>query len=155
MEQSGVRISRQQMFMEMAEAAAKRSTCFRLNVGAILVINNNVESIGYNGAPSGEPHCTGNACPGRDHCRHTVHAEENAIKRAIFTYQADMYVTDSPCDACASMIQQCGIRRLFFKTPYRIITPLEKLVGYGVEVYKVTPAGFVVNWATNEIVEIN
>lgn len=149
-----MRITRQQMFMEMAEAAAKRSTCFRLNVGAIIVINNNVESIGYNGAPTGEPHCTGNTCPGKDHCRHTLHAEENAINRARRVYGGDMYVTDSPCDSCASAIVTHGIFRVFFRTPYRIITPLEKLVRHGVEVFKVTPAGFVVNWKTNDIVEM-
>lgn len=150
-----MRISRQQMFMEMAEAAAKRSTCFRLNVGAIVVLRNNVESIGYNGAPAGEPHCTGNACPGKDHCRHTIHAEENAIKRAINTYNADMYVTDSPCDSCASMLVQHGFRRLFFKTPYRIIAPVDKLIAHGIEVYQVTPSGYVINWETREFADID
>lgn len=150
-----MRISRQQMFMLMAEAAAKRSTCFRLNVGAIIVSNNNVLSIGYNGPPSGAPHCTGNECPGKDHCKLTIHAEQNAIDRAASLPRfSDMYVTDSPCDDCASLLKQHNFRRLFFQSPYRVIAPVEKLLTH-MEVYQVTPAGFVINWATREFAEIN
>lgn len=152
-----MRISRQQMFMEMAYAAAKRSTCFRLNVGAIIVRNNNVESIGYNGPPSGKPHCTGNDCPGRAYCTLTIHAEENAIRRAVALQPGymDIYVTDSPCDACASLIANHGFRRVFFGTPYRLTAPLTKLIESGVEVFRVTPAGFVINWTTGEFADVD
>jgi dCMP deaminase len=149
-----MRISRQQMFMEMAEAAAKRSTCFRLNVGAIIVSNNNVLSIGYNGPPSGAPHCTGNDCPGKDHCKLTIHAEQNAIDRASgLPRLSDMYVTDSPCPSCASLIARHKFRRLFFRSLYRITAPVDML-SLHMEVYQVTPAGFVIDWKTREFAEI-
>lgn len=144
------------MFMEMAEAAAKRSTCFRLNVGAIVVKDNNVLSVGYNGPPSGEPHCTGNACPGRDHCKLTIHAEKNAIERAkTFLYQSDMYVTDSPCDDCTDLLINHRFKRLFFKTPYRVIEPVRRMIVAGIKVYQVTPAGFVIDWETRDFAEID
>lgn len=142
------------MFMEMAEAAAKRSTCFRLNVGAIIVKNNNVESIGYNGPPSGEPHCTGNTCPGKDQCHLTIHAEANAINRATgIVFGSDMYVTDSPCNVCTQLILTNGIKRLFFRSLYRINDHLIPLSNY-VAVYQVTPSGYVIDYMTREFVEI-
>lgn len=150
-----MRISRQQMFMEMAEAAAKRSTCFRLNVGAIIVKDNNVLSIGYNGPPSGEPHCTGNACSGKDLCMLTIHAEKNAIERSkTFLINADMYVTDSPCDDCTDLLIRHHFKRLFFGTPYRVIEPINRLIAARIDVYRVTPAGFVIDWRTREFTEI-
>ena len=75
-----VRISRHLMFMEIAHTVAKRATCMRLNVGAVLVADRQIVSIGYNGAPSGAPHCAGNECPGKHHCHETIHAEVNAVQ---------------------------------------------------------------------------
>lgn len=149
-----MRISRQQMFMMMAEAAAKRSTCFRLNVGAIIVRDNNVVSIGYNGPASGQPHCSGNLCPGRDRCDISIHAEENAIKRvSVYSViSSDMYVTDSPCSSCAELIRGSGIRRLFFETLYRVNDHLLPLMEY-VEIYQVTPSGYVIDYKTREFVD--
>lgn len=150
-----MRITRQQMFMEMAEAAAKRSTCFRLNVGAIIVRANNVVSIGYNGPPSGEPHCSGNVCPGRSGCTIAVHAEQNAINRALcFLSGTDLYVTDSPCQQCCDLIIKRGIRRLFFRTPYRVIEPVNELIKY-CQVYRLTPAGSVIEWESKDFVELD
>src|SRR5690242_2598573 len=63
-------------FMLIAEQAAKRSTCSRLQVGAVLVQNNNVVGTGYNGAPRGIEHCVHtDDTP----CRISVHAEVNAL----------------------------------------------------------------------------
>ena len=143
------RISRPKMFMEMAETVAKRSTCFRLNVGALVVENNNVVSIGYNGAPSGEEHCTGNLCPGKLHCTRTIHAEDNAIRRVPANCNpTEIFVTDSPCEVCLKLIEERGIKRVFFKTLYRINDHLNYFRG---GVYQVTPAGYVVDYITKEI----
>jgi dCMP deaminase len=51
------RISLQQMFMNIAFEVSKRSTCARVNVGAIIVKNQRIVSMGWNGAPSGKKHC--------------------------------------------------------------------------------------------------
>ena len=163
-----MRISRQQVFLEIAQVVAKRSTCFRLNVGAVVVHDNRVISIGYNGSPPGEPHCTGATCPGAKGCTHTIHAEANALEYADrvmsvghnpanpFTplFGCDLYVTDSPCDDCADLIVKNGIKRVFFGKPYRIIAPITELIDHGIECYQVTPAGFIVNWATMELAEL-
>lgn len=95
-----MRTTRPQMFMEIAHAVARRSTCMRLNVGAVIVQGRSIVSIGYNGAPSGAPHCLGNACPGKLVCRETIHAEDNALRHLPplepDSPLLDLYVTDSP-----------------------------------------------------------
>lgn len=150
-----MRISRAQMFMMMARAAAMRSTCFRLNVGAVIVVDNRPVSIGYNGAPKGAPHCAGNACPGRHHCQETIHAEDNAIAYVPVDLHGkswDLYVTHSPCSACADIITDSPeIKRVFFEAVYRDTSHLKHLA-LKVPLYQVTPAGFVVEWNSGEVI---
>ena len=155
-----MRISRQVMFTEIAHAVSKRSTCFRLNVGAIIVKDNNILSIGYNGRPSGHEHCQGAACPGRFACKETTHAERNAINRLpefehdFASPEFDLYCTDSPCQDCAGYIAKTGlIRRVFFARPYRITESLDWLVTQGIDCFQVMPSGYVVNWQFKEVVD--
>jgi dCMP deaminase len=151
-----MRISRAQAFMETAWVWAKRSTCMRLNVGAIVVYKNNILAQGYNGPPAGQPHCQGNECPGKNHCKIAVHAEYNAIKRVPTGHydSLDVYVTHSPCLDCAKFILgQDRIDRIFFAIPYRLTDGIDLLSIYR-EVYKVTPAGYVINYPSNNVVEM-
>lgn len=152
-----MRITRPQMFMEMAHTVAKRSTCMRLNVGAVVVHDRRIVSIGYNGSPPGEPHCSGNDCEGRNHCKLTTHAEVNALnyvpKGVIFEKPLDLYVTDSPCSECFDALSGGPVGRIFFGTPYRITEHLTNTL-WGPEVYRVLPAGYVVNWNTMELVDV-
>lgn len=151
-----MRITRPQMFMEMAVSASKRATCMRLNVGAILVAGRSPVAIGYNGPPSGEPHCSGNDCQGRFHCHLTTHAEINAITHLPYDTKGplDLYCTDSPCSQCYDRIVQDGrIARIFFQTPYRITDHLENSL-YDIPVYRVLPAGYVMDWNTKELVNV-
>ena len=151
-----MRISRPQMFMMMARAAAMRSTCFRLNVGALVVIDNRPVSVGYNGVRPGEPHCAGNACPGRQHCTLTTHAEANALAHVpedLKTMACDLYVTHSPCPQCATTIWlDAPVKRVFFETEYRKTSHLDDLARR-VELFRVTPAGYVVDYITGEVRE--
>ena len=85
------RPSYDEYFMEMAHVVAKRSTCLRRSVGAILVKDKHILSTGYNGAPKGLKHCSETGClrenmnipSGERHelCR-GLHAEQNAIIQA-------------------------------------------------------------------------
>ena len=153
-----MRISRQAMFMDIAKVVAKRATCFRLNVGAVAVAENRIVSIGYNGSPPGEPHCTGHTCAGASQCNQTIHAEVNALNHVPAQFKdgdidLDLYVTDSPCPYCANVIHEDGrVRRVFFATPYRITLGLDVLVEAGIQVYRVLPAGYVINWKTQQLV---
>lgn len=150
-----MRISRDLMWMMMAEAAARRSTCRRLNVGAILIYDNDVVSVGYNGPPSGEPHCYGGDC-GIPSCTRSIHAEHNAIVRACekgFEYfdAATLYTTNSPCEKCFNVIQAYHIKRVVFKDEYRISQHLK--ADHGIQVEKITPSGYLTDFVTGRLVE--
>jgi dCMP deaminase len=145
------------MFMEIAQVVAKRSTCMRLNVGAVLVNKErSIVAIGYNGVPRGSPHCAGNECPGKHHCHETIHAEDNAMGHLPVGTQGplDLYVTDSPCAQCYDKLVRDGrISRIFFATPYRITDHLVNSL-WDIGVYRVTPAGYTVDWNTKELVNV-
>jgi dCMP deaminase len=154
------------MFMEIAHIVAKRATCQRLSVGAVLVAGRSIVSIGYNGVPAGHPHCSGNNCPGRMRCELAVHAEINAIRHLPFGTKGplDMYCTDSPCADCyAELITDARVARILFSTPYRISDHLMPEWGHGEdqidrqmpEVYRITSSGYITDWRRKELVEID
>ena len=167
------RISRQSMFMMMARAAAMRSTCFRLNVGAIVTKDNNPVAVGWNGQAPGAPHCEGNDCPGvvPGNCG-TIHAEVNALAKAQGLLDiggpVDLYVTHSPCADCLASLMHGAlhVERIFFEVPYRNTNHLGMvhrpyIIRYAgithhrtTEVYEVTPAGYIVEYFTREVVEL-
>lgn len=144
------------MFMEMARVAAKRSTCHRLNVGAVLVHDKKVISIGYNGAPSGEPHCNSVDCAmSGQGCTRTIHAERNAIESVdwLTIKGAALYVTHSPCEACTQLILQHSIKEVYFETAYRKIDHLYQLTAQGIHLFQYTLAGYLINQSTGDIRE--
>lgn len=102
-------------FLDLAEMVATRSTCDRLNVGAVIVRQRNIIATGYNGSPSGMPHCdeVGHLMVDGS-CQRTIHAEQNAIiqaaKHGTNVGGAGIYVTHSPCYTCAKFIITAGIR---------------------------------------------
>lgn len=154
------RITRHQMWMEMAGVAAKRSTCYRGNVGAIIVSpDHKVVSVGYNGPPSGDPHCTGLSCERTESggCLRSVHAEVNAIMRAPkrrFPKGSSMYCTYSPCAACTqAILNEPRITSVYYQIPYRINDHLNWLLKADVFVGRVTPNGMVIDERTKELVE--
>lgn len=119
-------------FMEMAELTAKRSTCSRRNVGAVIVRDNRAVATGYNGAPRGLAHCEEKGgCmreklgvpSGQRHelCR-ALHAEQNAIISAASMGNAieggTIYITHQPCVICAKMIVNAGIKRIVVREGY-------------------------------------
>lgn len=125
------RPSWQEYFMEIARVVARRSTCVRRQVGAIIVKERRILCTGYNGAPAGLPHCTDVGClreklhipSGERHelCR-GLHAEQNAIIQAalhgISIKGGTFYITHQPCVLCAKMICNAGIREVFFEGDY-------------------------------------
>lgn len=121
-----------QYFMEMAELTAKRSTCMRRSVGAVIVKDNRAIATGYNGAPRGIAHCEERGGCLRQQLgvpsgqRHEIcmalHAEQNAIIQAAAMGHGieggTIYVTHQPCAICAKMIINAGIKRIVIKEGY-------------------------------------
>lgn len=118
-------------FMEIALLVARRSTCTRRSVGAVIVKDKRILSTGYNGAPSGVRHCITVGClreqlnvpSGERHelCR-GIHAEQNAIIQAAFhgvsIRESGLYCTNLPCSICAKMIINAGIREILYLSGY-------------------------------------
>ena len=118
-------------FMEITHLVARRSTCLRRQVGAVLVKDKNILATGYNGAPSGVAHCLDVGClreqmgipSGERHelCR-GLHAEQNAIiqaaKHGTNIDNSTLYCTTMPCIICSKMIINAGIRRIVFEQGY-------------------------------------
>jgi dCMP deaminase len=127
----GERPSYDEYFMEMAHVVAKRSTCLRRKVGAILVKDKHILSTGYNGAPKGLKHCSEIGClreklkipSGQRHeiCR-GLHAEQNAIIQAavfgISIRDSILYCTNTPCVVCAKMLINAGVKEIVFSGNY-------------------------------------
>ena len=114
--------------MELAVNLAKRSHCIKRHVGAVLTKDTRIISIGYNGPPSGTYNCDEEwpqvGCPAdsKGGCSLAIHAEQNAILYAVKNKTsvdgATLYVTLSPCLACARIIYSVGIRYVIFLNSY-------------------------------------
>lgn len=112
-------------FLGMARLVAKRATCLRRCVGAVLVKEKKILATGYNGAPTGLAHCLDIGClreklgipSGERHelCR-GLHAEQNVLVQAalygVSTKDSILYITNQPCIICAKMLINAGIREI-------------------------------------------
>jgi dCMP deaminase len=133
--------------MQTAQTFAELSHAQRLKVGCIVVKDDRVISIGYNGMPAGWD----NNC--EDEFLHedgsitnktkseVLHAETNAIAKLARSNEsgegASLFVTHSPCLECAKLIYQAGIKEVYYKEPYRDTAGVEFLSKSGIKVDKV------------------
>lgn len=117
------RMNRNDYFMNIARTTAKRSTCGRATVGAIIVKNNRIVATGFNGAPEGMDHCDDHGCLlFNNHCIRTVHAEINCIVQAarmgISIDNSVIYVTHKPCHNCCKAMINAGIKIVYYDIDY-------------------------------------
>jgi dCMP deaminase len=115
-------------YMEVVEVIAKRATCLRRKVGAVVTMDHRILSHGYNGVPTGHEHCsdTGNCLKdlaGTEEFKVCVHAEQNAIcqcaKRGLAVEGASLYVNADICITCAKLIVSSGIARCVIKRDHK------------------------------------
>lgn len=145
--QTPSRVSRRELFLQIAELFGQRSTCPRAQVGAVAVQNGRIVATGYNGAPAGMPHCTdvgckltkeilsfdgqGNIPIDQEHCIRAVHAESNLIawaaREGIKLLGADIYLTHTPCYTCSKLLVNCGVKSVTHARTYGHDTGLELL----------------------------
>jgi dCMP deaminase len=141
-----------QAYMKTAETFAELSHARRLHVGAIVVKDDRIISIGYNGMPAGwDNNCEYDIYTesdvGEDYDvvlktrPEVLHAETNAIaKLAKSTESGDralLFVTHSPCLDCAKLIYQSGINSVFYRNSYRDDAGINFLAKSGIEVTQV------------------
>jgi dCMP deaminase len=140
-------------FMDTAERFAELSSAKRLQVGAVVVKDNRIISIGYNGMPSGWT----------NECEHwvdvsaedriwtdadkvlktkdeVIHAEANAISKLAKSGdsgdKADLFCTHAPCVHCAKMIYGAGIKKVYYRNSYRDDLGLQFLQKCGIDIEK-------------------
>ena len=124
-------------YMKTAETFAECSTAKRAKVGAIIVKDDRIISIGYNGMPSGWDNNCENEIgvhkgePVLKTKPQVLHAEMNAISKVARSSESSqdavMFVTHAPCHDCAKMIYQSGISSVYYRTTYRDSTGIEFL----------------------------
>ena len=112
-------------YMRCAEVFAECSTATRLKVGAVLVKDDRILSVGYNGtAPGASNDCETVLSDGSTVTRpDVIHAEQNAIYKAARDGQsllgATMFVTHAPCIECSKGVLAAGIKRVYYRHAYR------------------------------------
>ncbi len=116
------------IFMELAVNLARKSHCIKRKVGAVLTKDTRIISIGYNGPPAGTHNCDqewpeeGCARDSKGGCSLAIHAEQNAILYAVknntSVEESTLYVTLSPCLACARIIYTAGIKKVIYLNSY-------------------------------------
>jgi dCMP deaminase len=118
-------------FMDITRLVARRSTCIRRQVGAIVVKDKRILATGYNGVPTGLAHCEDTGCireqnnipSGQRHelCR-GLHAEQNTIIQAAFhgisISGATLFCTTLPCSICLKMLINAGITAIIYEQGY-------------------------------------
>lgn len=133
--------------MDTAERFAQLSSAVRLKVGAVVVQDNRIISIGYNGMPSGWT----NECEEKMRNVHdedytlktkdeVIHAEQNAILKLAKSGDrgdgADLFCTHAPCIHCAKLIYGAGIKKVYYRDTYRDLAGVEFLKKCNIEVEK-------------------
>ena len=124
----GMKKSFDEIYMELAENLSVKSHCVKAQVGAVLTKDTRIISLGYNGPPAGTYNCDevwpNEGCPrdSKGSCSLALHAEQNAIlyasKNNVAVEGSTLYVTLSPCIACARVIFTVGIKKVFYKHSY-------------------------------------
>jgi dCMP deaminase len=144
-------------YMKTAEVFAELSSAQRLHVGAIVVKDDRIISIGYNGMPAGWDNNCEDEYPisawGAEHEKElnatytlktkpeVLHAETNAIAKLAKSNDsganATLFVTHAPCLDCAKLVYQSGINNVFYRNSYRSDDGIRFLEKAGVQITQV------------------
>ena len=130
--------------MKTAETFAELSHARRLHVGAIVVKDDRIISIGYNGMPAGwDNNCEDTVQHSDDTITlktkpEVLHAETNAIAKLAKSNEsglnASMFITHAPCLDCAKLIYQSGINTVFYRDAYRSEDGIQFLKASGIQI---------------------
>lgn len=135
-------------FMDTAERFAQLSSAKRLQVGAVVVKDQRIISIGYNGTPAGwtneceyefvDPQTKVSSNVTKDE---VIHAEANAIAKLARDGESglgtDLFCTHAPCIQCAKIVYGAGVKKVYYRHTYRDTKGLDFLEKCGVEIKKV------------------
>lgn len=149
MSEQNTRPSWNEYFMQLAYLAAKRSTCMRRKVGAVIVRNTSILATGYNGAPKGVKHCEIVGClrtqqniPSGE--RHELcigaHAEANAIAQAALNGTSikgsTLYCVNAPCIFCAKLCINAEIETIYYSEGYKDTLTMDLLEQANISIFQ-------------------
>jgi len=143
------RISFEDLWFSIVELLERRSTCLRRKVGAVLVKDNIVLAMAWNGSPSGMPHCEETGCIRKEQniesgtrlefCR-ALHAEQNLLlhccKKQVSIENSVLYVSVTPCVSCMKMLIEGKISKIVYKEMYNDQLALSMVKGTGIRLVK-------------------
>jgi dCMP deaminase len=124
------RLTRDKYYSLIAETTSLRSNCIKRKVGCVIVKDDRIVSLGFNGTPRGTQNCFEGGCErcndpnvksGENlHFCKCIHAETNALLFSDFNIlkNASIYITNCPCLECAKLIVQCGIKYVYYNQSY-------------------------------------
>lgn len=131
------------LYLDMARLIATRGTCSRRQVGCVLTDRRGrVLSMGYNGVPSGRPHCVDQNCPGAafapgqglDACQ-AIHAEQNAVVLCDKPWEVHTaYITVSPCVSCVKLLLATSCQRIVAGGEYAHSDAIQEWLANGREI---------------------
>lgn len=128
-ENKNVRLDWDKYFMSIAILGSIRSPCERLKVGCVLVKNNRLVSMGYNGFLPGALHVSRLR---NNHEQSTIHAEQNAISdaaaRGVSVNDCVAYITHYPCINCFKILVASGIKKIIYLNDYKNDELVEKMI---------------------------
>jgi dCMP deaminase len=162
-----MRISLDESFMTTAFVLSMRSTCQRRRVGCVLIDEHkHIIATGYNGVPSGAPHCIDGGCAGvglnsgdgLDRCE-SIHAEQNALLQCSNVMNIHtVYTTTFPCMHCFKMIANTGCKRLVYYEDYpasrAVVEALNMRLRAAIIIVPYTPSKEVLNYAASPAVSV-
>jgi dCMP deaminase len=136
-------------YMKIAEVTATLSYAKRLNVGAVIVKENQILATGYNGMPAGwDNYCEFEYTNPQTQITELVtrpevlHAETNAIAKVAQSTESSqgstLFCTHAPCIDCAKLIYQSGINTVYYRNKYRSDDGIKFLQLSGVNVHQYT-----------------
>jgi dCMP deaminase len=128
-------------YMDVAKRFAQLSTAKKLQVGAIIVKDDRIISVGYNGMPSGWTNECEVVIPEELKTKdEVIHAEANAIAKLAKGPESGkdstMFLTHSPCIHCAKQIYTAGVKKVYYENDYRLDNGIKFLKQCGVQVEK-------------------
>jgi len=126
-----------QIYAHIAAVISRRSTCKRLQVGSVVVSSDytRVLSVGYNGNAKGFYNTCDSDEPGKCGC---IHSEINALLKTDYSEKDKIiFVTDTPCTACAKAIINSDIKKVYFLREYRLKDSLDMFEKAGIKAIKV------------------
>src|ERR1700760_3557937 len=125
-----------EIYLQLAETLAKRSTCGRLQVGTVITSDDfrKVLAVGYNGNATGLPNCCDREEPGNCGC---LHSEENAVINCDAPRHIEKvaFITHLPCVQCAKRLINLGnVKEVYYGQDYRLRDSLQLLDSVGIRV---------------------